>query len=408
MELVQADIDAFYAFLETSGSYFQFTSFDLIVRSIEALNIVTVDGGDAAPVAVDDPLGTLTASIDPIRVAVVGSADSSYLQAVQQLNPAVLETGVLEPAIFAATGILYSNTVTTNWGELLNVNDYEVVVLGGSGIFDYGNNNESFAFFTALNSFVASGGGVVTTGGFSFALANGAMSDDVRALADKITPIAPGYAPFDQDTAGVNAAIGVLDTNHEIIHNLDGLSGNTYFSNATLHEFASNLDRDAAGDLVVTQLATGTSVDGRTVTAIAYNDADLSGGRTVYLGSGQLYGFGLGGGRDGASDQIFENAIAWAAGARGTVTINPDDLLDNDTDADSPREEFRFESFTQPGEDGASLALVGDNLVYTLGLKSLLDIRDGVEVSDSFQYTMSDGTNSSELASVSFTVDTLL
>jgi VCBS repeat-containing protein len=54
LELAQADIDAFYAFLETSGSYFQFTSFDLLVRSIEALEIVMVGGENTAPLAVGD------------------------------------------------------------------------------------------------------------------------------------------------------------------------------------------------------------------------------------------------------------------------------------------------------------------------------------------------------------------
>jgi hypothetical protein len=419
LQSVRQDIIDFEAFLahktnshSDDGRLFHFESFDLTVRNIEALEIVEVGGGSAAaPVAVDDPLGTLTASIVPIRVAVVGHAQSSYQQAALQLAPAELQPGgVLEPAIFVATPIPYDTA--TVWATELDVNKYDVVVIGGSGVFDYGNNTLGLAFFDALNGFVASGGGVITTGGFSFALDNGAMSDDVRALADKITPIARGYAPLDQDTAGQNAAISVVNTNHEIVHN-PGFSGKTYFSNATLHEFASNLDRDpATGDLVVTQLATGMSQDGREVTAIAYAEGigqggDLPGGRTVYLGA-YLFGSGIGGVRDGVSDQVFENAIAWAAGARGTVTINPADLLANDTDADSPREDFIFESFTPPGQEGASLALVGGNLVYTLGPKSLLDLRDGVEVSDSFQYTMSDGTNSSELASVSFTVDTLL
>jgi len=412
LESVQKDIANFEAFLASKvnshgddGRLFHFYSFDLTVRNIEKLEIVEVGGGNVAPVAVDDTLGMLTPSITPIRVAVVGHSQSSYLLAAQQLNPATLEgTAVLEPAIFAATPILY--TTDRNWSDL-NRDNYDVVVLGDSGNFDYHGEvdviGEEGALFTALNSFVSTGGGVVTTGLFAFALSNNTLSA-VRSLADSITPIAPGWAPFDLDTGGFNARIDVSNSDHEIVHNLEWptVAMDHYFSNANLHEFAPNLD---AG---VTQLGTGTSVDGREVTAIAYNDADMSGGRTVYLG-GTYFG-NFGGVRDGVSDQVFENAIAWAAGARGgaTITINPADLLANDEPADS-RENFTFESFTPPGADGASLALLSDgNLVYTLGLKSLLDLRDGLGVTDSFQYTMGDGDGGFDTASVTLSIDSLL
>jgi VCBS repeat-containing protein len=153
------------------------------------------------------------------------------------------------------------------------------------------------------------------------------------------------------------------------------------------------------------------------MTAIAY-DADVGPGhgRTAYLGGTYLadssfFDTGPGSGiREGVSDQIFEQAIAWAAGARGTATVNIDTavLLDNDTDVDSLRSDFTFVSFTQPGAEGASISLMEDGiLVYTLGAQSLQDLMNGNPVSDTFDYTMSDGVGGFDTASVTLAINSL-
>jgi VCBS repeat-containing protein len=357
---------------------------------------VLVTGLNDDPVAVDDDFDMLAATKVVINVAVIGGASSSYTLAAAQLN----DSTVFE---FDATTIDYTND--RSWADL-NVDNYDVVVLGDSGLFDYA--GETGALFTALNTFVSAGGGVVTTGLFAFALSNGALSDAVRSLADSITPIAPGWTDF--DLGGLNAQITVSDPNHEIVRDVPLDSQNVYLSNASLHEFAPNLDAGA------TQLATGTNreLDPKVVTAIAFDVGvgqtdELPGGRTAYLGAAYL-GSGITGVRDGVSDQIFEQAIAWAAGARGTATvnINPADLLANDTDVDSPAAGFTFESFTQPGAEGASIAFVDGILVYTLGAQSLQALEAGLTVEDSFDYTMSDGAGGFDTASVSLSIDTLL
>jgi hypothetical protein len=494
MELVQADIDAFYAFLETSGSYFQFTSFDLTVSSIEELKIVTVDGGNTAPVADDDsftfdedtptvldvlagdtdadgdslsivnfsapangtlslvdgiltytpntdfngsdsftyqafdgteasnlatvsllinavnddpvanddPFTGLTATkvVSPINVAVIGGAASTF----------ALAAGQLDATIFNAEGFDFASE---NWAEF-DFSTFDVVVLGGSGtVFDYG---AETGLFQALNSFVASGGGVVTTGFFAAELrsitASNLLSDETKMFADNITPIAPGWT--DNDLGLLNAQITVSDPNHEIVRGVAD-ANNVYLSNASFHEFAPNLDEG------VSELATGSSLTGAEVTAIAYDvevgrddAAGLLGGNTVYLGGTYLantfYGTGPTGGiREGVSDQIFEQAIAWAAGARGTATVNIDTavLLDNDKDVDSPREDFTFHSFTQPGADGASISFENGNLVYTLGAQSLQDLEAGLPVEDTFLYTMSDGAGGFDTASVTLAINSL-
>ena len=100
-------------------------------------------------------------------------------------------------------------------------------------------------------------------------------------------------------------------------------------------------------------------------------------------------------------------AGARTAGA-ATVSIDPADLLRNDKDIDSPDTGFTFESFTQPGADGASIALVGGILVYTLGAQGLADLQAGNPVTDSFEYTMSDGQGGFSTASVTLEINNLI
>ena len=504
MELAQADIDAFYAFLETNdSSFFYFQSLDLTVRSIEALEFVMVGDentppvanpdsangdedndvsinvlandtdtdGDAltlvaatvteglgtativegqvvyspgddyqflaegesanvtidytisdvhgatasssvdvlvtgvndAPVAVDDDFDGLTATkvVSSIKIAVVGGASSSYILARDQLN----DSTVFD---FNATAIAYTND--RNWADL-NVDNYDVVVLGDSGNFDY--RGETGSLFTALNTFVGAGGGVVTTGLFAFALSNDSLLDEVRTLADSITPIAPGWT--DADSGSFGAPITVSDPNHEIVRNVTLDSQNVYLSNAWFHEFAPNLDAGAS------ELATGISRTGSEVTAIAYDvevgrvdgDAQMPGGNTAYLGAGYLADIGLGTGpgsgiRDpeGISDQIFEQAIAWAAGARGTATVNIDaaDLLENDSDPDSA---FAISALSSTGLYGAVSFDENGNIVYSLGEAGLQKLSADGSITDSFEYTISDG-DLFDTASVSLTIDNLL
>jgi hypothetical protein len=322
-----------------------------------------------------------------------------------------LAAGQLDATIFNAEGFDFASE---NWAEF-DFSTFDVVVLGGSGTaLDYG---AETGLFQALNSFVASGGGVVTTGFFALELTNIqaslVLSTETKMFADNITPIAPGWT--DNDLGLLNAQITVSDPNHEIVRGVAD-ANNVYLSNAQFHEFAPNLDEGAS------ELATGSSLTGAEVSAIAYDvevgrddAAGLLGGNTVYLGGTYLanigYGTGLGSGiREGVSDQIFEQAIAWAAGARGTATVNIDTdvLLANDTDIDSAFENFTFESFTQPGAEGASIALVNGNLVYTLGAQSLQELEAGTPVTDTFEYTMSDGNGGFDSASVSLTIDSLL
>jgi VCBS repeat-containing protein len=382
---------------------FTYQAFD----GTEASNIATVslliNAVNDDPVAKDDVFTNLEATkvVSPISVAVIGGAMSTF----------ALAAGQLDAKIFNAEGFDFASE---NWAEF-DFSAFDVVVLGGSGTaLDYG---AETGLFQALNSFVASGGGVVTTGFFAAELTNIqaslVLSPETKMFANAITPIAPGWT--DNDVGLLNAPITVSDPNHEIVRGVAN-ANKVYLSNASIHEFAPNLDTG------VSQLATGTPLDGGVATAIAYdvevgrNDGeDLAGGNTVYLGGTYLantgHGTGPGSGiRVGVSDQIFEQAIAWAAGARGlaTVTIDSAEFFREVDDVDSPRSGFTIESFGTPGADGASVAFVDGNIVYTLGAQSLRELEESTPVTDTFEYTMSDGNGGFDTASVSLSIDTLL
>jgi VCBS repeat-containing protein len=368
----------------------------------EASNLATVslqiNAVNDDPVAVDDAFTGLTATkvISPINVAVIGVANSSYTLAADQLN----DSAVFD---FIATTIDYTNNRI--WADL-NADNYDVVVLGNSGFDDYA--GETGSLFTALNTFVGAGGGVVTTGFFAsalFGMRDGTNNVDtpLSLAADAITPITSNPIPA---TVKGAADITVLPPAHPIV---DGLAS-AYVSNATWHEFAARVNEDEGA----VQLATSV-VGTNTMTAIAY-DADVGPGhgRTAYLGGTYLANSSffdtgpLSGIRDpeGVSDQIFEQAIAWAAGARGTATvnINPADLLENDSDPDSA---FAISALSSTGLYGAVSFDENGNIVYSLGEAGLQKFLADGSITDSFEYTISDG-NLFDTASVSLSIDTLL
>ena len=362
---------------------------------------IQVNGVNDDPVANPDNFEDLIATriVSPIKVAVVGGASSSYILASGQLNDSLVFD-------FDATAIAYTNSRT--WADL-NVDNYDVVVLGNSGFDDYA--GETGSLFTALNTFVGAGGGVVTTGFFAsalFGMRDGTNNVDtpLSLAADAITPITSNPVPA---TVMGAADITVLPPAHPIV---DGLAS-AYVSDAKWHEFAARVNEDEGA----VQLATSV-VGTNTMTAIAYDgDVGVGHGRTAYLGGTYLANsFFLDlnpdevGVRTGVLDQIFEQAIAWAAGARGsaTVTIDSAEFFREVDDVDSPRSGFTIESFGTPGADGASVAFVDGNIVYTLGAQSLQELEAGTPVTDTFEYTMSDGNDGFATASVSLSIDTLL
>jgi hypothetical protein len=498
LELAQADIDAFYAFLETSGSYFQFTSFDLVVRSIEALNIVTVDGGNIAPVAEGDsftfdedtPLvldllandtdvdgdvlsavnfgagpanGTLgvnaggaltytpnadfnggdsftyqaydgtalsapvTVSLtinpvndlpvamdddvtalaevvmpDKIRVAVVGVENAStHVAAVAQLNEDV----------FSAVAINYVDSDVSSWTTAFA--GFDVVVLGASESNDYG---PATGIFTALNNFVSAGGGVVTTGWFAQALS--IMDASIRGQADVITPITPDGRNYSSNVFGTaDDTITVVIPGNDVTGDIPSFQSAGRFG----WELANKIDDGAT--LVATGIANDRdNATGADLPAIAYADnvgqTEVSaGGKTVYLGGMYVAStaYVTEATRGVVQDAIFEQAIAWAAGARSgptaSATIDDALLLVNDTDVDTS-DVLAIDRGTFPmlSENGAALSFdLNGDIVYTPTAAGLEQLLAGESITDSFNYAVTDGNGGfSDVAAVNLTVDTLL
>ena len=377
---------------------FTYVANDGALDSDPATVSLTVNAVNDEPVAGDDTI-TATALDGRIHVAVVGKQNvpgeldgSSYIAAAGQLNP----------ALFNATAIAHTTTTTkAEWATILA--GFDVVVIGDDGL---GADYTGSSIFSALFDFATAGGGVVTTGWFATALNEytNPLAPGVPDIdADRITPIASG-APSGKLAP---ATIDVVDQSHPITTGII-----SYQAEAAAHDLALSLDNTPTART----LATWTSAGGEVRQAIAVDQ--VGSGLTAFLGNLYLANdafFSTAALRSGDADLIFERAVAWAAGARSgpiaaTVII---DVLANDTDVDTAHADLFISSFTQPGALGAATSVnANGDVVYTLGAQGLLDLLAGQAVTDSFDYTVSDGSGGFDTASVNLTItglnDTLL
>jgi VCBS repeat-containing protein len=372
---------------------------------------IVIAGVNDAPVAVDDQVTALAelAAPDPIRVAVLGREDDPNT-VPNEGTTHLAAAGQLDAKKFDAHTITFA--ADTDWVAALT--GFNVVVIGDSGYFDYGDETTT-GLFSALSSFVDGGGGVVTTGWFARALP--LITDPtVLGFADAITPItsAPNH-----DYAGINGpdpdVISVL-ANHEIVDGPSSFQLSTKFG----WELAGKLDDPRTG---ATLLATGVASNpdrgqvGTELPAIAYDDA-VGMGRTAYLGGFYLSSTDFNPTQahtDPVLDEIFERAVAWAAGGGDAPTaiarISPADLLANDTDVDvSDVLAIDRDAFPMTSANGAALSF-DDNgdIVYTPTAAGLQQLLAGQSITDSFNYSVTDGNGGfSDVAAVNLTVDTLL
>jgi len=283
-----------------------------------------------------------------ISVALVGGDSTTYVQAAGQLDTKIFDAVAINSSAYTDVGGWYT--------ELAK---YDVVVLGGNGISP-GSDYTQTSLFAALEQFVDGGGGVVTTGWFAQTLSSNSTTWDPLTLGhtDYITPISPaGYS-----YVGVNAQIAVSDPTHPIVSGLDPASvisqdPYVYQSNAKYHVLALGID-EAKGEI---SLASGSGG-----TAIAY-DEQVGSGRTAYVGGTYLANdaYYPETTRDGVSDQIFEQAITWAAGRGGATLLgaSPMSLASAALpDAPQPEDQFYFDDVAPPQDaNGSSDPLPGED-----------------------------------------------
>jgi len=183
--------------------------------------------------------------------------------------------------------------------------------------------------------------------------------------ADYITPISTAGNSY----VGLGAAIAVSDPAHAIV---SGLPAYPYQSNAQFHELALGFDAGAV------QLATAL-VGTTAYTAIAYDEL-VGLGRTAYVGGTHLANVlysteNPGGVREGVADQVFEQAITWAAGGSGATLLgtSPTSLASAASPVEpQPADQFYFEDVA-PALDpsGSSEPLLGDDeLAFDFGSDS--------------------------------------
>jgi VCBS repeat-containing protein len=368
-----------------------------IADSQGALSSATLDivvaGINDAPVARNDVVANTLNS--PIKVAVIGNDgvgmdSSSYLAAAAQLNP----------ALFGASAIAHSTG--TDWDAVLkggdDVYDYDVVVIGDDG---FGADYTDSGIFAALADFVNAGGGVITTGWFATRLSEYASTPD----ADYITPIASGTP----SAALGGQTIDVTDDAHPITAGFDN-----YIVDTLRHDLA--VAADTGAQVLAQWVPPG---GGEPLVAIAVDEVGTNGGRTVFLGSlymanDAIFITGALRVEGSVGDQIFERAVAWAAGEQTPVAATDEDtalviddqfLFGNDSDVEGDPLEF-FEVMALSAR-GAAVSINSDgNVLYDpTAAAELQALNEGDVVEDSFSYRVSDGQGGvSDWASVSLSV----
>jgi VCBS repeat-containing protein len=274
---------------------FSYTIEDLAGATSTATVKVTVAGENDGPTA--------------IRVLVVGATVSINDGVVAQLNDS------LQFDLRAESTLISGAQDFAFWrGQFVN---YDVVVIGEDGASPF--ELEGTPIFAALSAFLDDGGGVITTGLFAtYAFAGDTVN--AEKISPTLLPALNGTLAVGNGSL-ITAAVSLdpaVQANIQAI--MGGLPGYAAQGN---HEVAAAVDVFSGAQVVAT--------DGQGRVAIAYDEVGTLGGRTVYLGSLHM---GLGSiGGDAARqtsddpanqfdvDQIFERAVAWAAGGSASAPI---------------------------------------------------------------------------------------
>jgi VCBS repeat-containing protein len=336
------------------------------------------------PVANDDVVPERSLASGPIHVAVIGGTTGGFRAAAAQLNDSTAFS------IDADAISVKAFSTQAQWATLLE--NYDVVVLGDNGNgLDY----SSTPLFSALHSFVDDGGGVVTTGWFAFIFPN--LSGAARADADYITPISTQTYQF----AGKNSTVTIVDSTNPIT---EGIA--SYKVNALAHELAGGVDAGA------TVLARGVNGSGASLPALVVDEVGQ--GHTAYFGSLQMASaspFTPDRVAGGTVDQIFERVVAWAAGARDVVASTDEDtplaidgatLLANDSDVEN--DGLAIGAVSATSALGATVSMGAGGSIFYDPTAALQYLKAGQVVTDSFDYSILDGSGGADIATVSLTV----
>ena len=177
---------------------------------------------------------------------------------------------------------------------------YDVVILGGSG---YNDADWTPAMTAALRAWVEAGNGAILTGWGNFDVNAGEpITADIEALF-------PGQnIPSVNEYVDGSQAIDILVPGHPVTQGLANFATGAAFTE--VNRFAPEADDTVLAAIV------GAPGD----LAVAVKEIVGAGGRSAYLGPIYLAdtsNYSQGNLRSGSSDQLLEQAVAWAAGAEG-------------------------------------------------------------------------------------------
>ncbi|MCX7309149.1 MAG: FG-GAP-like repeat-containing protein [Afipia sp.] len=241
---------------------------------------------------------TVTVNIAPaIKVAVIGSSDSSDTALAAQLNDSTYFN-------FAAT-VINTNSYSTSSAWTSAPANYDVVVVGDSGHNDpltFGTTTFT-ALYAALHAYVDGGHGVLSTGWYDFPITSGysVLGSQALADADYISPDQAGGSYGSGPIAGTATFTG----SNPITYGISSFSADPYW------------ERPAAMDASATILATVGSTP-----VVAYEN-HLVYLAPIYMGTPAAYDTSSL--RSGVPDHLLENSVAWASGSLDAV-IHTDGL----------------------------------------------------------------------------------
>jgi VCBS repeat-containing protein len=370
------------------------------------------------PMAGNDVI-TESAVSNLIRVAVIGAAGGTYLDAVGQLN---------DGGNFAAKDILFTNDPLRDWTTELE--GFKAVVLGeGGGGSDF---TGGTGLFAALRTFVDGGRGVVTTGWFAKALENldTFTGGQVALDADYITPIAPDGHNYSSNRLQADGTrlddtitATALGATHEITSGiLPFHSGHQWgwVLADQLDDGVGALAEGIAGDPDQSSAPGQENEFGLPLPAIAADQVGTEGGRTAYLGGMYMAEsvYTTAATRAGDQDLLFERAVAWAAGAQlggpaATVKIDAAQLLFNDSDVETASIQLMIGAVSSTSiVGGRDIDFDADTGEIFLNLSAQdvaqLELAEPVPIIDKFEYTLVDADGGTATAFVDVTVDALL
>ena len=143
--------------------------------------------------------------------------------------------------------------------EISELSDYDAVIIGGSG---YGDGGYTSSFYSALNTYMQNGGGILSTGWFLHESSGYSQNTDMNAVTPFVHNGSYQY--------GSPGQISIVQNDHPVTNGISNFTPTTYT------EYAIAIDQGAE--------KLGGLIGNDNSNAIIIGEAEFGNGRTGYLG----------------------------------------------------------------------------------------------------------------------------